>query len=154
MSIAEKLTTIAENEQRVYDAGKNHRTRDFWERITGNGARTNYNNGFRNTDLTGETFPEDLFTIKNSPTLFYNYYGTHLPQGVDLSQINTALGTNSSHAYNIVGNSSNLEEVYDWKMPAMLDYYYSFQGCPFYLYELQFLVQVLQWMHQSQLFLL
>lgn len=58
MSIAEKLTTIAENEQRVYEAGKNIENKRFWHTIQTKlgwvsyvgwveSRRTNYNYAFR-----------------------------------------------------------------------------------------------------------
>ncbi len=46
MSIAEKLTTIAENEQKVYDAGKKAEYDAFWDNYQDNGKRTDYANGF------------------------------------------------------------------------------------------------------------
>lgn len=47
MSIAEKLTTIAENEQRVYDAGKKAEADLFWDEYQNNGARVDYQHAFR-----------------------------------------------------------------------------------------------------------
>lgn len=46
MSIAEKLTTIAENEQKVYDAGKQVGEGVFWDNYQNNGKRTNYSYAF------------------------------------------------------------------------------------------------------------
>ena len=46
MSIAEKLTQIAENTQRVYDAGKQAEYDAFWDAFQENGNRTNYNSAF------------------------------------------------------------------------------------------------------------
>ena len=131
MSIAEKLIQAAENEQKVYDAGKQKRTREFWECVTGYGQRRNFSRFLRNSDLTGETLPEDLFTIENAGAMFYNYYGTALPEGVDLANIDTTKTGNDSAVSNIVGYSPNLEEVYDVNIPeGILDYYCSFQNCP------------------------
>lgn len=42
MSISEKLTTIAENEQKVYEAGKKAEYDKFWDAFQDNGNRTNY----------------------------------------------------------------------------------------------------------------
>lgn len=60
MSIADKLQTIAENEQKVYDAGYAKGKAEggggdsgdsyydaFWDAYQENGARTNYNNAFK-----------------------------------------------------------------------------------------------------------
>ena len=48
MNIAEKLTTIAENEKKVYDAGKQAQYDLFWDKIQQNGTRTNYSYAFAN----------------------------------------------------------------------------------------------------------
>ena len=47
MSIAEKLTTIAENQQKVYDAGKTYQNNELWKAITADGTRTIYGDAFR-----------------------------------------------------------------------------------------------------------
>ena len=48
MSIAEKLTAIAENEQRVYDSGVDEGEGNIWDEIQGvNGKRTDYDCFFR-----------------------------------------------------------------------------------------------------------
>lgn len=46
MSIAEKLTTIAENEPRVYEAGKNAEWNAFWDAYQNYGQRVQYPNAF------------------------------------------------------------------------------------------------------------
>ena len=46
MSIGEKLTAIAENEQKVYEAGKQAENKAFWDVITDNGKRTIYSYAF------------------------------------------------------------------------------------------------------------
>lgn len=56
MSIAEKLTTIAENEQKVYDAGQKSEYDRFWESYQENGNRTNYNGAFYGKGWSNETF--------------------------------------------------------------------------------------------------
>lgn len=46
MSIADKLTTIAENEQKIYDKGRQDEYSDFWDAFQWNGTRGNYIYGF------------------------------------------------------------------------------------------------------------
>lgn len=46
MSVADKLQTIAENEQKVYDAGKKSQYDEFWDTYQLNGNRTNYLGAF------------------------------------------------------------------------------------------------------------
>lgn len=47
MSIAEKLAAIAENEQKVYDAGKKSQYDEFWDAFQDNGNRDDYGYAFR-----------------------------------------------------------------------------------------------------------
>jgi hypothetical protein len=42
MSIADKLATVAENEQKVYEAGKTAEWNEFWDVLQQNGTRTTY----------------------------------------------------------------------------------------------------------------
>ena len=59
MSIGEKLTTIAENEQKVFDAGKQAEYDAFWNTVQLNGNRTSYLYGF-----AGSTWKEANFKPK------------------------------------------------------------------------------------------
>ena len=43
MNIADKLVTVAENQQRVFDAGKEAEWSRFWDTLQGKGGRRNYN---------------------------------------------------------------------------------------------------------------
>lgn len=47
MSIAEKLTTVADNQQKVFDAGKKAGYDAFWDVYQQNGNRTDYEMAFR-----------------------------------------------------------------------------------------------------------
>lgn len=71
MSISEKLTQIAENEQKVYDAGmakgieqgKQAEYNKFWDAIQNYGNRTYYDSAFYNAQWTKETF-KPRYSIK------------------------------------------------------------------------------------------
>ena len=56
MSIAEKLITIAENEQRVYEKGKQTEYDRFWDNYQSNGSRVSYNSGFRGKGWNSEIY--------------------------------------------------------------------------------------------------
>ncbi len=47
MNIAQKLTAVAENEQRVFDAGKTKEWSDFWDNFQNYGKRTDYSNALQ-----------------------------------------------------------------------------------------------------------
>lgn len=71
MSIAEKLQTIAENEQRVYDAGKKAEYDAFWDSYQENGNRTNYEYSFSGLGWNDETFkPQYDIKISQSTHMF------------------------------------------------------------------------------------
>ena len=85
MSIAEKTTlisanntTIAENEQKVYNAGKKSQYDEFWDSFQDGGRRTNYNSAFRGTSpRTDGGWNDTTFKPKypmcptNSGSMFY-----------------------------------------------------------------------------------
>ena len=82
MSIAEKLTTIAENEQKVYEAGKKAEHDAFWDGYQNYGNRKDYAYAFYNGDY-GEHRQWNNITFKPKydliPTvadrMFYNMEG-------------------------------------------------------------------------------
>lgn len=84
MSIADKLKTIAENEQKVYDAGKKSEYDSFWDELQTNGARTNYMMAFT-TGWTANNFkPKYDLVPTNGAYMFYNNAIT----GLDLREEN------------------------------------------------------------------
>ena len=92
MSIAEKLTTIAENERRVFEAGKKSEYDAFWDNYQQNGNRTNYCSAF------GACWNKDNFKPKYSirPTsayyMFYNNIGAYIDIGEVAEDYFDALG--------------------------------------------------------------
>lgn len=73
MSIAEKITTIAENEQRVFEAGKNTERDDFWEDFQVGGERTNYNYALCGERWTDKTYnPKYPIVAKQMVSCFMN----------------------------------------------------------------------------------
>lgn len=56
MIIAEKLVTVAENEQRVYEAGQKSEWSAFWDTYQENGARTTYSYCFSGYGWNKNTF--------------------------------------------------------------------------------------------------
>ena len=105
MSISEKLTTIAENEQKVYDAGKKAEWSDFWDELQSNGKRTGY--GYRFRGWTDAMFyPKyDLNVVDNCTYMFYSTSIKNLKQrliecGVELD-LSQATGS-GLFAYNYV----------------------------------------------------
>ena len=130
MSIGEKLTTIAENQQKVFDAGFDKGTYDrdlqIWKAITMNGTRHNDSNGyyraFQRTDFTGYTFVKPVAPKGSNSCdgMFYEYMGTHLPKNLDLSGLSP-----SANIGGIFSWATSLLEIYDIGLPAMNSYSWS-----------------------------
>ena len=93
MTDAEKLAKIAENQQKVYDAGKQAQYDEFWDTLQKNGTLTDYRGVFAGTSWTPELF-NPKYPIK--PTNAYNMFswfcrsgvGSNLDKLIDLSQFN------------------------------------------------------------------
>ena len=76
MSIADKLTTIAENEQKVYDKGvEDGRTQewsDFWDYYQNNGKAQGYNYAFAGTTWVNDIFrPKHNFVCTTTQQMFF-----------------------------------------------------------------------------------
>ncbi len=71
MSIAQKLTTIAENEQKVYEAGRQAEYNELWDNIQTNGTKTDYTNMFAGKAWTTNTFkPKHPIKPKRAQNMF------------------------------------------------------------------------------------
>ena len=82
MSIADKLTTIAENQEKVYEAGNEDMLRAMWEAIQSGGKRSNYNTLLNYTSYTKKTF-KPIYDIKITGTYGYNWSQNTYPNGYD-----------------------------------------------------------------------
>lgn len=73
MNIAEKLTTVAENMPKVFEAGKKSEYDGFWDVYQENGKRTNYNNAFSGVGWTSATYkPKYPIKPTNAATMYSN----------------------------------------------------------------------------------
>ena len=76
MSLADKLTTIAENQPKVYEAGKDKMLSDMWDGIQNDGKRTTYTRAFANMRISKDMFkPKYDFKFINSQYLFIDATG-------------------------------------------------------------------------------
>ena len=76
MSIAEKLTAIAENEQKVFDAGKKAEHIEFWRTVQGNGSQENYPMFFASAFNERNFYPVFDFNVKNGMYMFRTFLFT------------------------------------------------------------------------------
>ena len=72
MTIAEKFVKIAENEQKVFNAGKQAEHDIFWDAFQQNGARTDYNSAFQGAYWNDSNFKPkyDITPAGNAANLF------------------------------------------------------------------------------------
>ena len=76
MSAAEKLTTIAENQQKVYDAGVQAEYDRFWDAYQQSGERRDYTNAFSGLGWNSETFkPKYDIVVTVSNNCFQSFAG-------------------------------------------------------------------------------
>lgn len=99
MSIAEKLTTIAENVQKVYYAGfadgRKSQYDEFWDAFQENGNRTDYQWGFGGKGWTKDNF-KPKYDIKpkwGGATSMFRYFGFEGNLKEHLKQLGRTLDT-------------------------------------------------------------
>ncbi len=72
MTVSEKLSLIAQNEQKVYEKAKNSQNDMFWKAITNNGTRTDYNSAFIKGNWNKNNFlPTYNIVPKHANQMFY-----------------------------------------------------------------------------------
>lgn len=109
MSIADKLVTIAENEQRVYEAGiesgKQTEYDRFWDAYQQNGNLVNYENAFGGKGWTAETFrPKYDIRPTGAYMMFRSFGGS-----VDLVEHLRTLGITLD-----LSNCTNFQYFFQW----------------------------------------
>lgn len=94
MSIADKLTAIAENEQKVYAAGKTAEWNAFWDAFQVNGTQNSYRYAFFNWKERMYDPKYPIIMTGNSTQAFYYFRGTDtkvdITLGVATSQLFSA----------------------------------------------------------------
>lgn len=119
MSIAEKLTILAENEEKVFEAGYEKFLRD----LTNNGVKGTAYYMFTETVFDDVELDAKYFeNIYGAHHMFYDYRGARLPKGIEIP-LATDLGING------FGAASKIEEIYDMKAPIQLRYNQTFTTC-------------------------
>lgn len=128
MTISEKIEILKEKIPQVYEAGKQNFEDSLVNYITNNGNRTYYTQAFR----TAAFYEDNLIDFKGqcTPTessyMFYNMKGTHVPLGIDLSNINT---DSADVLNNLFGYCPELLEIPDLNIPTPKKYYMTYGNC-------------------------
>ena len=148
MSIAEKLVTIAENQQRVYEAGyakgrnetdtekvyndgvadgKEAEYNRFWDEFTWNGERTDYMSAFRSWSIE-EFHPTRKIIPTNAQQLFY--LASNLKK-VEAAYLDLSQQTEKNSVYlnfSTFNNCKELEDLSEIDFPCG-GYSYTFYEC-------------------------
>lgn len=120
MSIAENLTKIAENQQKVFDAG----WKRFLKAFTNNNNRALYTYAFRGSDFSGLKF-DPAIKPTSGEGVFLSYEGEYIPEGVDFSNIeNTSTSAQFTCRY-----AAKLKEFPDLNWGVQERYGGTWQGC-------------------------
>lgn len=112
MTIAEKLTQIAENEQKVYEAGKKAEHDSFWDafQIRDGKLRASYEYGFQ--AWRGSSFKPKYDLVLSGP---YNTQAFRQAQGFDLYDMTVGRGvafdTSGATTLNAVFNQSAIGKI-------------------------------------------
>lgn len=116
MSIAEKLAIVAQNEQKVYDAGIEQGNKDafdaMWDAIQDNGARTAYNSAFNNAAWNDYTF-RPKYSLVPTGSAGYMFSGSaisDLQKCLDYNGVVLDL-KNSTNVYELFRNNKALTRV-------------------------------------------
>lgn len=91
MSIAEKLQTIAENEQKVYEAGQQSEYDRFWDAFQQNGERSSYAFAFAGDSWNGENF-KPKYDIKPKSTARYMFAHAQKLVGQNIDELLSKCG--------------------------------------------------------------
>ncbi|MBE6662270.1 MAG: hypothetical protein E7606_03185 [Ruminococcaceae bacterium] len=81
MNVIEKLTEIAQNEPKVYEAGKRAGRDAFWDAFQVNGQRNDYAHAFRGPYWTDETF-SPKYDLKGSSNTWEGYQEAFYKSGI------------------------------------------------------------------------
>lgn len=146
--IAEKLTTIAENQQKVYDAGftagqtqggggsydqgytdgKQAEHDRFWDAFQQGGTRTSYNSAFEGSYWTDEAFkPKYDLNVLYAPYMFQNSSITNLKQL--LLDSGVTLDVSNATSFTYAFSNSKVTHVPFLNFAKATQINYLFRGC-------------------------
>lgn len=119
MSIADKLVTIAENERKVYEAGKKAEYDAFWDLFQQNGKRDNYMGAFGGIGWTIDTFkPKYPIILNGTSSADYMFYGFNristedIDDLLDFTEFNSMIDFRSSKRFSYTFANARIKNLY------------------------------------------
>lgn len=132
MSIADKLTTIAENQQKVFDAGAKAESDRFWDEIQKNGTRNTYERAFSqwSSEYIRPKYKVVPITSTGVQLMFSGCQKLRKVEAeyFDFSQKETGT-TNTQGYYYVFSDCYALEEIEDIGLIPQNNYQYAFRRC-------------------------
>lgn len=124
MSIAEKLTQIAENEQKVYEAGKQKEHSDFWDVFQNNGkTMSNYSYAFAYAQWNDENY-NPKYKIKPSYSVDFMFYTSNITDTkIDIDV------TNCTNMASVFRAAKKLKTIRKYIVKEATTYSYVFRDC-------------------------
>lgn len=122
MSIADKLTTIAENVPKVYEAGKQSEYDTFWDAFQSNGRKVAYLDTFAGTGWTDAIF-NPKYPINATLSGSYMF---HNNQSITSTKVPITISASSSSVFNGCGG---LKEIPSIKVTEKVSFASWFTGC-------------------------
>lgn len=127
MSIADKLVTIAENEQKVYDAGKEQGISEFWDMVQDNGKRQYWQNAFAYWGAQ-DISPEYLIA-PNAQSVQGLFMGATKLKTVDWSKFDLTKCTTLIQAFNSCFELESIDTDLAPTTATSTVWQYTFSGC-------------------------
>lgn len=118
MSIAEKLTTIAKNVPKVFEAGQKSEYDRFWDNFQQHGARTAYNNAFYGNGWTNENFKPKYNMIFDTCGSLFNNACINDIKGIIESQ-GIIFDTSNATSINSIFYTTNFEKDKATTVPSV-----------------------------------
>lgn len=119
MSIADKLVTIAENERKVYEAGKKTEYDAFWDSFQQNGKRNFYAGAFGGIGWNKDTFkPKYPISPAGSTVADYMFYTFNRQSTsgednlLDFSEFNSMFDFSGSKRFNYTFQNARIKNLY------------------------------------------
>lgn len=119
MSIADKLVTIAENERKVYEAGKKAEYDAFWDLFQQNGERKFYAGAFGGIGWNKDTFkPKYPAVVSGTTSADYMFYTFNRQSTggeddlLDFSEFNSMFDFSGSKRFNSTFCNARIKNLY------------------------------------------
>ena len=124
MTIAEKLTTIAENEQKVFNAGKQAEYDRFWDLFQDYGNRDHYQYAFSYFNFDDDSY-NPKYPIKATRSVYSGYYMFAECKGITDTKVDIEFYYNANYAFN---NAKELKTIRKMIVRSNVTYASTFVG--------------------------